>query len=234
MTTTTEATSDTNATILSLNVGTRVQLRGLDDPGATEHFSSLIGYVKDEFLLVKLPVLRGSPFIFYDGIQILVRAFTGTTIHTFRSTVTRTLLSPFYYMHLSYPAEVSSAMLRTALRVKVRIAARIEYTPPGKAVVTLPALFVNLSTSGASFECDTVVPVGQNLRCVFQVGIDGVEHDINVEAIVRSVNFRPGAGNPPGDIFSCGLQFKELSTADETTIRLLSYERLLSDRQNIV
>ena len=216
-----------------MNVGTRVQLRGLDDPGATEHFSSLIGYVKDEFLLVKLPVVRGSPVIFYDGIQILVRAFTGTTIYTFRSTVLRTLLSPSYYMHLGYPPEVTGATLRSALRIKVRIAVRIEYTPPGKVAVTLKGFLVNLSTSGASIECDAVVPVGQTLRCVFQIGIDDVEHGIDVEAIVRSVNFRPGVAGQSDDVFSCGVQFQAISTADETTIRLLSYERLLSDRQNI-
>ena len=231
---TAEVVPDSNSAILSLNVGTRVQLRGLDDPGGTEHFSSLIGYVKDEFLLVKLPVVRGSPFIFYDGIQILVRAFTGTTIHTFRSTVTRTLLSPCYYMHLSYPTKVSGATLRSALRVKVRIPARIEYMPPGKAAAVLEGLLVNLSISGASVECGVVVPVGQNLRCIFQINIDGVEQDIGVEAVVRSVNFRPGVTGHPGDVFSCGLQFKEVSTAEETAIRLLSYERLLSDRQNIV
>ncbi|MBC7513859.1 MAG: flagellar brake protein [Herminiimonas sp.] len=234
MTTTTETTPSANAAILGMSVGTRVQLRGLDDPGATEHFSSLIGYVKDEFLLVKLPVVRGSPVIFYDGIQILVRAFTGTTIYTFRATVQRTLLSPSYYMHLSYPSDVASATLRSALRVKVRIPARIEYTPPGKAGVSLQVLLVNLSTSGASIDCDAIVPVGQKLRCVFQIDIDGAEPGISVDAIVRSVNFRPGTAGQSADVFSCGVQFQEISNADETTIRLLSYERLLSDRQNIV
>lgn len=223
-----------NAAILGMSVGTRVQLRGLDDPSGTEHFTSLIGYVKDEFLLVKLPIMRGSPFIFYDGIQVLVRAFTGTTIYTFRSTVTLTLLSPFYYMHLSYPAQVSGATLRSALRVRVRMPARVAYTAPGMPATTLQATLVNLSTSGASIECDAVIPLGQLLRCGFMVEIDGVEHDITVDAIIRSVNFRPGTAGAAADIFSCGVEFKEISPADETTIRLLSYERLLSDRQNIV
>lgn len=223
-----------NAAILGLGVGTRMQVRALDEVGATEHFSSLIGYVKDEFLLVKLPVVRGSPVVFYDGTKLQVRAFTGTTIHTFGSTVTRTLLNPFRYMHLSYPAEIASATLRTALRVRVRIPVQIDYTPPGKSAATSQGVLANLSISGASMECHEAMTVGQSLQCGFRIEMDGVEHAINTAAIVRSVNIRSVATGQSEDVFACGIQFEEISPADETIIRLLSYERLLTDRQNIV
>ena len=229
-----EAGTASNAAILSLSVGTRIQVRGIDDAGATDHFSSLIGYVKDEFLLVRLPMVRGAPVIFYDGIQLLVRAFTGTTIHTFRSTVMRTLLSPCYYMHLSYPAELTSATLRTALRVRVRIPVQIAYTPPGKSAATIQGVLANLSISGASIECGQAIAIGQALQCGFQIAMDGVEHAISVAALVRSVNFRPASTGQSEDVFACGIEFKDITAAHETTIRLLSYERLLSDRQNIV
>ncbi|WP_198599114.1 flagellar brake protein, partial [Escherichia coli] len=70
------------SSLQNFNVGTRMQLRIQRDTGKIEHFSSLIGFVKDEFLMVKCPVARNTPFILHDGEQVLVRAFTGTTIYS--------------------------------------------------------------------------------------------------------------------------------------------------------
>src|SRR6476469_3841188 len=75
-----------DAAIQQLNVGTRVQLRVQRDGGQQEYFSSLVGFVKDEFLLVKSPMLRKMPVVLHDGEPVQVRAFTGTTIYSFSAT----------------------------------------------------------------------------------------------------------------------------------------------------
>jgi c-di-GMP-binding flagellar brake protein YcgR len=224
---------DLDAAIQNFNIGTRVQLRGQRDNTAVEHFSSLIGLVKDEFLLVKSPVVRNAPFIFLDGEEVLVRAFTGTVIYTFSSTVMRTFLSPLYYMHLAYPRAVTRAALRSALRVRMRLPATVEYVgPPGPAQTVMGTL-VNLSLSGAAIETGTAIPVGQELQVSFSVNIDRIDRPITTKAVVRSMTFRQAARSDQSDVFSCGLQFKEMAIDDQTSIRLLTYEKLLTDRQNI-
>ncbi|MBC7502414.1 MAG: flagellar brake protein [Herminiimonas sp.] len=224
---------DLDAAIQNFNIGTRVQLRNQRDEKPVEHFSSLIGLVKDEFLLVKCPIERNAPFVFYDDEEVLVRAFTGTMIYTFTSTVMRTFLSPLYYMHLAYPRMVTRSALRSALRVKVRLPASVEYANAGGVARTVEVNLVNLSLSGAAIEAPEVIPVGQTLAFSFAVNLDGVERVIRTQAIVRSVNFRPAGRGQEVDVFSCGVQFKDMVTDDQTAIRLLTYEKLLADRQNI-
>ena len=222
-----------DSTFENLNVGTRVQLRIQRDTGIAEHFSSLIGFVKGEFLMVRCPVIRNTPFILHDGEQVLVRAFTGTTIHSFSSSVIRTLLNPLYYMHLEYPQAMQSSALRAKLRIKVSAPAELEYKDitGGKAINQ--ATLVDLSLSGARIASQDLISVGNEVQLSFAVQSDGVEHVVRAKAVVRSANRKPSTQFDEQDIFSYGLQFDGLYAEDQAAIRLLTYETLLSNRQNI-
>lgn len=217
----------------NFNVGTRVQLRTQRDTGTVEHFSSLIGFVKGEFLMVKCPVVRNTPFILHDGEQVLVRAFTGTTIHSFPSTVIRTLLSPLYYMHLEYPQEMQSSALRAELRIKVNAPAELEYKDLTGSKAINQATLVDLSLSGARIASEDLISVGNEVQLSFAVQSDDVDHVVRAKAVVRSANRKPAAHIDDRDIFSYGLQFKSLDAEDQAAIRLLTYETLLANRQNI-
>lgn len=159
----------------SFNVGTRVQLRSQRETGAIEKFSSLIGFVKDEYVMVKSPMTRNTPIIFFDGEKILVRAFTGTMIYSFSSTVIRTFLSPLYYMHLEYPKEIQSSALRSELRIKVDVPGEIEYQDLTDSRTIAQVQLVNLSLSGARISCEEFISVGQQLQLLFTVHSDDVE-----------------------------------------------------------
>jgi c-di-GMP-binding flagellar brake protein YcgR len=222
------------SSLQNFNVGTRIQLRMQRDTGTIEHFSSLIGFVKDEFLMVKCPVVRNTPFILHDGEQVLVRAFTGTTIYSFASIVQRTLLSPLYYMHLEYPHAMQSSALRNELRVKVGAPAELEYSEDlTGSKASKPATLVDLSLSGARITSEEVISVGNDVQLSFAVQSDGTEHVVRARAVVRSANRTPAISFDDRDVFSYGLQFNSLDPQDQTSIRLLTYETLLSNRQNI-
>ena len=222
-----------NSAIQTFNVGTKVQLRMQREVGVIEHFSSLIGFVKDEFLLVKAPVAQKTPFVFYDGEQILVRAFTGTTIYSFASTITRVILSPIYYMHLAYPQVIESSALRSALRVKVNLPATVSFDDPTGSNQSAQITLVNLSVSGASIDSEFAIAIGQHVQLDFLVHNDGAERAITTQAVARNVNFQKAGGSQKKDGFICGLEFQNISTADQTAIRLLTYETLLTGRENI-
>ncbi len=217
----------------NFNVGTRVQLRTQRDTGTVEHFSSLIGFVKDEFLMVKCPTVRNTPFILHDGEQILVRAFTGTTIYSFASAVIRTLLSPLYYMHLEYPQEMQSTALRAELRVKVNVPVDLEYKDLTGVQAISQAILVDLSLSGVRIASEEVISVGNGVQVSFAVQVNGMEQVVRAKAVVRSANRKPATHFDDRDTFSYGLQFDGLDPEDQTAIRMLTYETLLTNRQNI-
>lgn len=223
-----------DAALLSFNVGTRVQLRAQRDAVPMEHFSSLIGYVKDEFLMVKLPMVGNAPIMFHDDEPITVRAFTGTTIYSFATVVIRSFLGPLYYMHLAYPKEIDRSTLRSELRVKVSLPAGLEYTDESGSIASAQVSLTNLSMSGASFSGDVFLQVGQQISLAFTIQTDGVERAIRAAAIVRSANRRATAKDQKKPVFSCGLQFQNLDADDQLALRLLTYETLLANRQNIV
>jgi c-di-GMP-binding flagellar brake protein YcgR len=218
----------------SFNVGTRMQLRLQRDTGPMEHFSSLIGFVKGEFLIVKCPTVRNTPLILLDGEKVLVRAFSGTTIYSFASTVLRTLLSPLYYMHIEYPHEMQTSALRAELRVRVIAAAELEYTDLAGSKANRPATLADLSLSGARPHSDELIAVGNEVQLSFSVRSDGVENLVRAKAIVRSAIRKPATHFDDRDSYSYGVQFNSLNLEDQTAIRLLTYETLLSNRQNIV
>jgi c-di-GMP-binding flagellar brake protein YcgR len=210
-----------------------MQLRLQRDTGPMEHFSSLIGFVKGEFLIVKCPTVRNAPFILLDGERVLVHAFTGTTIYSFASNVLRTLLSPLYYMHIEYPQEMQSSALRAEHRVRVNTAAELEYADLGGGKAVTPATLVDLSLSGARLHSRELIAVGNEVHLSFAVRSEGVEHMVRTKAAVRSALRKPAGQVDGQDNFFYGLQFMGLSTEDQTAIRFLTYETLLSNRQNI-
>lgn len=218
----------------SLSIGMRVQLRAQRDSGAVEHFSSLIGSVKDEFLMVKLPMVRNTPIMFPDDELITVRAFTGTTIFSFATIVMRTFLSPLYYMHLAYPREIERSMLRTEFRVRVNMSASVEYMDLRGARTSARVSLANLSVSGAAISGEVLLGVGQRVRLSFAIHSDGMERGIRVEAIVRSVHRKTtGSGEKSATVF-CGMEFQNLDADDQTVLRLLIYETILADRTSFV
>jgi c-di-GMP-binding flagellar brake protein YcgR len=162
-----------------------------------------------------------------------VRAFTGTTIYSFASTVLRTLLSPLYYMHIEYPQEMQSSALRAELRVKVSTAAELEYTDLTGSKTIKPATLADLSLSGARIHSEELISVGDEVQLSFAVQSDGVEHLVSAKAAVRSAIRKPATHFDGRDIYFYGVQFNGLSPEDQTAIRLLTYETVLSNRQNI-
>jgi c-di-GMP-binding flagellar brake protein YcgR len=219
---------------LNFNVGTRMQLRVQRDTGPVEHFSSLIGFVKDEFVMVKSPMVRNIPFTFYDGEPILVRAFTGMKIYSFTSTVVRTVTSPLSYIHLDYPKAIQSSALRSEIRVRTSLSASVAYQDLAGSKKSAQVPLVNLSLSGAAIDCQAPLTVGEQLQMSFMIQSDGTEREVRTQAVVRSISSRAAnqAQNPGTSIY--GLQFQNLDPEDQAAIRLMTYETILMDRQNIV
>ena len=218
----------------NLHVGTKIQLQAQRDVASIVHFTTLIGHVSGEFLLVKSPIVRNVPFIFYDAEEVGVHAFAGTTIFTFNSVVTRTLLSPTYYMHLLYPTDVKTLCLRGALRVRVKISGNIEFVDAAKHTCSAAMCLINLSQSGAALETLASVPIGSDVTLRFSVHDVGQDAQFLVHAIVRSQKVCTRSNGNSENCFLYGLEFANLLVQDLNALKILTYEIALKDRRNIV
>lgn len=217
---------------MNLQVGGRIQFITHRTIKPVQHFSTLIGWAKDEYMIVKVPFENGAPIALSDGDKLTIRVFSGVNVCSFASTVQRIFPRPLFYAHLTFPSSIQGTSLRAAMRVKVDIPAQIS-TPAGASSVFL----VNLSVSGALIESPKRLvedegTVGLSFYLIAQPGNRQVR--INPNATIRNINIiKPASADKP-EVFTYGVQFIDLDHTHYTMLQNLTYEALIADRQKIV
>jgi c-di-GMP-binding flagellar brake protein YcgR len=217
---------------MNLQVGVRLQFITYRRIKPMQYFSTLIGYVKDDYLIVKVPLENGTPVGLVEGERITIRVFSGMNVCSFACTVQRVFDRPLLYVHLSFPDTIQGTSLRTAMRVKVDIPAQI--LPPRDAPAVDCSL-TNVSVSGARIESRFRLPENSD-HITLEFGLasplgDG-EMRVRTQAAVRNVNALPKENGR--ELFAYGVQFLDLDPVHHTMLQNLTYEVLLADRQNIV
>jgi c-di-GMP-binding flagellar brake protein YcgR len=218
---------------MNLQVGIRLQFITYRRIKPMQYFSTLIGYVKDEYLIVKVPMENGTPVGLVEGERITIRVFSGMNVCSFACTVQRVFDRPLLYVHLSFPDTIQGTSLRAAMRVKVDIPAQVL---PSQAGAAVDCAMTNVSVSGARIESARTLPENGG-EITLEFGLpsplgDG-EMRVRTQAAVRNVNaMRKEADG--SEMFAYGVQFLDLDPVHHTMLQNLTYEVLLADRQNIV
>lgn len=97
-------------------IGEKVQLRLLGRDIQAYYYTHLIGYIKDQSILLTTPLIAGQRIDMSDGERVEVRMLTGSNIYIFQSEIIRVCTSPSHYMHLQYPDKVQTQKLRNGAR----------------------------------------------------------------------------------------------------------------------
>lgn len=219
---------------MNLQVGGRLQFithRGIKP---VQYFSTLIGYVKDEYLIVRTPADNGMPISLSEGEKLTIRVFSGVNVCGFSCTVERVFGRPLLYTHVSFPQKIEGTSLRGAMRVKVDIPAQLCSTRRDAAPSNV--FLVNLSVSGALIESARKLPpaddeVTLQFTLIAQPGNQQVI--VTTRASIRNVNVLQPAPDR-AQVFTYGVQFIDLAPAHFTLLQNLTYETMLADRQKIV
>jgi c-di-GMP-binding flagellar brake protein YcgR len=219
---------------MHLQVGVRLQFITHRTLKPVQHFSTLIGWLKDEYLIVKMPMDNGAPIALVEGERVTIRVFSGIHVCSFACTVERVFGRPLSYVHISFPRSIQGTSLRTAIRVKVDIPARI--VPVNGTVPAADCLMTNLSVSGARIESQKSLPQDEeefDLEFVLLAPPNNQEVRVRARSTVRNISaLSTGAEQAEG--FAYGVQFSGLNPAHYTLLQNLTYEALLADRQKIV
>jgi len=226
-------TQDIDFETMNLQVGTRLQLITHRRVKPVQHFSSLIGYIKDEYILLKIPMESGAPIGLAEGERLTIRVFSGIKVCSFACTVERVFGRPLFYVHVSFPTSVQGTSLRTAMRVKVDLPAHLSGS--GTHGKPLSCTIVNLSVSGALVTSPSRLPADeQHLELEFTLKAPPDDQDVHIlaRAAIRNVNVTKTADDT--DLYTYGMQFIELDPNHYTLMQNMTYEALLADRQKIV
>ena len=221
---------------MNLQVGGRIQFITHRTINPIQHFSTVIGYVKDEYLIFKIPMENGASIVLNEGDKLTIRVFSGVTVCSFSCSVLRIFGRPLNYVHLSFPDTIQGTSLRTAMRVKVEIPAQLSY----RDVAAVPVFIVNLSVSGALIEAPSMLtPDDEGVALSFTLLVQPNKHQmrVNTRARIQNVSVgKPSNGHAAGvaEIYTYGVQFIDLEPTHYTLLQNLTYEALIADRQKIV
>ena len=221
---------------MNLQVGGRIQFITHRTIKPIQHFSTVIGYVKDEYLIVKIPMENGASIMLNEGDKLTIRVFSGVTVCSFSCSVLRIFGRPLNYVHLSFPDTIQGTSLRTAMRVKVDIPAQLSY----RDVAAVPVFIVNLSVSGALIEAPSMLtPDDEGVALSFTLLVQPNRHQmrVNTRARIQNVSVgKPSNGHAAevAEIYTYGVQFIDLEPTHYTLLQNLTYEALIADRQKIV
>ncbi|WP_307732456.1 flagellar brake protein [Massilia sp. MB5] len=218
---------------MNLQVGGRIQFITHRSIKPVQHFSTIIGWLKDEYLIVKVPFENGAPIALHENDKLTIRVFSGVNVCAFPCTVERVFGRPLFYAHLSFPRNIQGTSLRAAMRVKVDIPAQVGCDDGS----SLSVFLVNLSVSGALIESKRKLPqdegvVDLTFTLLSQPGQRQVR--IGARALIRNMTMLKPASADAEEVFSYGVQFVDLDPVHYTMLQNLTYEALIADRQKIV
>lgn len=219
---------------MNLQVGVRLQFMTHRQMKPVQYFSTLIGFVKDEYIIVKIPLENGAPIALSEGERVTIRVFSGVNVCSFVSTVERVFPRPLSYVHLSFPTSIQGTSLRGAMRVKAEIPVRV--TSMSKPGMPVDCMLVNVSVSGARIESQQPLPPDDEVvGLAFSLMTPPDNQQVPVDTLATIRNVTTGSTMPDkANVFSYGVQFIDLDPVHYTLLQNMTYEALLADRLKIV
>ena len=196
---------------MDLRVGQRVQL--ISDRTTThKYYTSIIGYVENDFLMLRVPQEDGWIVHLNEGMNVEVRLFSGLSIFTFKSRINTLLLNPRNFMLLSFPDDVEETPMRAHVRVRTSLPVEILSSPSGDNTLNQFHLH-DLSGGGASIVGAEKLgapesPIKLGLR--FDLQSTGKTEHVELNGTIQSVEpVHPDNKAHSKPQFQHGIQFKE-------------------------
>lgn len=206
---------------VKLGIGDVLQLQNFS-PTKDQHYVKLIGYLNKKSVLVSHPTRDDKLLFVKKGESYLVRGFSGTKTYEFTADVVNVCLAPYPYLHLSFPAQVSTVNMRRALRIKLTLVCSIKSKP----VIPVTATIVDMSINGARIQTKIEIgKLGEEVEVSFRLPVDGEEQLFVVPAVIRNVD--NDAGNAHGERFIvCGLEFRQPEGKDRLALQNFIYKHM--------
>lgn len=211
---------------IKLNIGDTLQLQFQSESETSRCSVTLIGYLADQGVIVTTPVLNGSIMMIREGQIFVVRMFSGKTAYAFTAETNKVTHTPYPHMHLSYPREVRGLVVRGSSRARANIICHAS-ADNGKGYACVAR---DISMGGALIAVkDKIGDVGGKFSLKMRVKVNDIEHMLNLDCIIRSVN----TSRSPDEIttFLHGLSFDELSKQDTLVITALLYQNLVNEKR---
>jgi c-di-GMP-binding flagellar brake protein YcgR len=189
------------------------------DNSAIRYTVRLIGYVKNQSILVTAPRIDGQGALIRDGQTFIVRSFPGKKAYAFTASALKSVYSPHAYLHLSYPKVVRCTAIRQSSRATVKIIASVSLGEPEQ---TAAATLSDISMGGTSGTIKRSIGKKNDHGVIkFKVTTAGEDAFLNIEIIARSIVETENTGE-----FRFGFEFINLSSQSKLILSSFVHQTL--------
>jgi hypothetical protein len=181
-----------NFSDMNLRVGQRVQLLS-EAPVLQKYYANLIGYLENEFLILRIPHDEGWIAHLNEGMRVEVRLFSGVSIFSFNSHIDTLLLNPRNHMLMSFPDKIQEVRMRSHARVRTHMP--VDIVEAASAAIKETGFHLcDLSGSGASvLGPASLGPIGARVRLGFDFTLESTNQLERVElnGTIQNSGLRP-------------------------------------------
>ncbi len=212
---------------LSLHIGDKLQLQKTPSDRPERYIVQVVGLMHGKSVIVTTPRINGKVAIVRPDQKYAVRVLQGSSVFGFVSSVLQSYSAPFPHVHLSYPREMESIVVRNSLRAATDVQGVARNTrSPDEQEHYRGVRIIDLSNSGARLTSKT--PLGQEGDMVsLQFGIEvcGMEENLGVVGKIRGLGKRNQEGDPMQ--FWTGVEFQSLNRYQKVVLQAFVLERFV-------
>ena len=139
---------------LRLDVGDVMHLQAVSEEQGLRYAVKVIGYLPGESLLVTAPRTRAGVVLTREGQPFHVRVLVDSRVYGFTTHVLKSNGRPYPYLHLSYPRELQSVVVRKAPRAVADVIVSIRQKSRDEPAT---ARLLDISTTGARLSAPTSI-----------------------------------------------------------------------------
>jgi c-di-GMP-binding flagellar brake protein YcgR len=207
-----------------LLIGDLVNLQTQSGEAIVRYSVRLVGMSKGRSVLVTTPMVDGHYLLMREGQTFILRAFSGKNAYAFSTQIIKSVNTPYPYLHLAYPRDIRSLVVRKGARAAVKLICAI--TTCDEEARQTAGTIVNLSVGGALMLAKQPPgQKGQQLAIKFKVLVSGIEALLELKTVIRAITIdRSGETDMP---YQIGIQFAELSAEESIPLMAFVYQELL-------
>ena len=195
-----------------LQIGDVLQLQFAPPSENLDRYAAtLVGFLPGHSLVITTPRKSGNPILVRDGQSFTVRMLQGSNIFGFVSRVLHVSSKPYPHIHLAYPDDVESAVVRNAPRVPTEIQA-VVIKPQGASgeEEQRPVIISDISSTGARvIDREKLGEVGSVIQVSQTLSVCGGEDLLKVLGVIR--NIREITASDGAKRYVHGLEFRGLN-----------------------
>jgi c-di-GMP-binding flagellar brake protein YcgR len=199
-----------------LQIGDVLQLQFAPPSDIQDRYATtLIGFLPGQSLIITTPRKQGNPILVREGQAFTVRMLQGSNIFGFAAHVLKVSSKPFPYLHLDYPDDVETAVVRNAPRVTTEIQATVSKPLEGDTLER-SVLIADISSTGVRMMYrEQLGDLGSVVQITHPIPVCGGEDTLKVMGMIRNVREVKRADSR---VFVHGIEFRGLTRFQEVLL----------------